>query len=663
MKIFKGIPITHPDLAGYEPVTLWHRQREAAPARGEMPENRHVLFRTTFGYGGGRVRIRLSADDYFKLYINGKFVTQGPAPGFDFRYYYMEADITDYLHPGENTAAFHTYYQGLINRVWCSGDNRHMLIFDILADGCLLAASGEGVKCAFHTGYTALSTFGYDTQFAECYRAAAPEVGFEAPAFDDSGWCHAAPSRAAYTFEKQPTEPLTFETVCPAEVRRTADGLFADFGQMVVGYPDFVVTGRAGDEIRILLGQELQDDGSVRYRLRANCVYEEKMILSGGRDEFRQYDYLSFRYLFLALPPGAEADEVKCIARHYPMRVVRACGSDDPELRAVWDLCVRSLTYGVQEVIQDCMDREKGQYLADGAYSSTAHAVLTGKTAMMEKLMTNILDTARITPTLMTCAPCSYMQEIAEYVLMLPALLLAQMKLSGKADFARENYPKIAAVLDAYRTAYERDGLLYDLDKWCVVDWPQAARDGYDFDLTEGRVAVGTHSVINAYYIAAVKGLNRIAAHLGLPAYRDETPLVDRYLSVFFDADAHRFRDAPGSFHHALPSCAMALAVGLCPDAETRENIIRMITEKPPACSAFFMTFASLVGLKREGREAEIRAMLKSEGRWRNMLREGATATFEAWSKDGKWNTSLFHLCYTFAILFLCDWGMEDLFV
>ena len=217
-------------------------------------------------------------------------------------------------------------------------------------------------------------------------------------------------------------------------------------------------------------------------------------------------------------------------------------------------------------------------------------------------------------------------------------------------------------MLDAYKAEYERDCLLYDLDKWCVVDWPKEARDGYNFDLTEGRVAVGTHSVINAYYICAVKALNKIAKKLGLPAYRDEKPLVDKYLSTFFDSDAHLFRDAPESSHHALPSNAMALAVGLCPDDETKENIIAMIGSKPAECSAFFMTFASLVGLRREGREEEIVKLLKDDGRWLNMLREGATATFEAWGKDKKWNTSLFHLCYAFAVIFMCDWGIEELF-
>lgn len=33
----------------------------------------------------------------------------------------------------------------------------------------------------------------------------------------------------------------------------------------------------------------------------------------------------------------------------------------------------------------------------------------------------------------------------------------------------------------------------------------------------------------------------------------------------------------------------------------------------------------------------------KTEHSWYNMLKEGATSTFEAWGKDQKWNTSLCH--------------------
>ena len=69
--------------------------------------------------------------DPYKLYINGEFVTQGPPPSYPNHYYFMEIDVAKFLKEGENTFAVHTYYQGLINRVWQSGDLRHGMICDL----------------------------------------------------------------------------------------------------------------------------------------------------------------------------------------------------------------------------------------------------------------------------------------------------------------------------------------------------------------------------------------------------------------------------------------------------------------------------------------------------------------------------------------------------
>ena len=46
--------------------------------------------------------IKITADDYYKLYINGKYVGQGPAPGYDFACNYNQYDITKFLKTGEN---------------------------------------------------------------------------------------------------------------------------------------------------------------------------------------------------------------------------------------------------------------------------------------------------------------------------------------------------------------------------------------------------------------------------------------------------------------------------------------------------------------------------------------------------------------------------------
>ena len=115
------------------------------------------------------------------MYINGQYVTQGPAPGYPWHYYYNRVDVRKYLQPGRNVIAVHTYYQGLINRVWVSGDGRHGLIFDLVCDGEVFVKSDTSVRCRDHSGYRSLGTTGYQTQFLECYDSRAEETDFAAP--------------------------------------------------------------------------------------------------------------------------------------------------------------------------------------------------------------------------------------------------------------------------------------------------------------------------------------------------------------------------------------------------------------------------------------------------------------------------------------------------
>ena len=677
----KAVFITLPEYAGAVPVDVFHRQLEKKEIRAVLPKNLHVLYRARFDCRAGeRASIRITADDGYRLYVNGRFAGQGPAPCFPTKTYVNEIDLTPFVREGENVLAVHTLYQGLINRVWVSGDDRLGLWFEVRCsvengEERIAAVSGGEVRCRLHTGFEAMGKVGYDTQFMERYDSRAPEKGFEAPDYDDGDWSFAAPClHDDRTLCPQPSAMLEFERIEPVACERLElpDGgvrLTYDFGGHYVGNLTAAACGKNGDRIVLRFGQELDGEGRVRFVLRSGCRYEEEWILSGGEDCLDAFDYKSFRYAEVELPAGCVLTDAAVCARHYPFRLRRLCGTADPELVRIWNLCVRSLRYGVQEVIQDCMDREKGQYLGDGSFTSASFAVLTGDLSIMEKLVDNAFDTAFINRGLMTCSPCSMMQEIAEYVLMLPHLLLTHAHLSGSAEFAGRYYDRLCDVLDFYRESYEReDGLLYGLDKWCVVDWPAAARDGYDFDLSEGKVNPGTHSVINAYYVGAVKGTNRLAGLLGKEPYRDPAPLIRAYRENFWDGERLAVRDIPkkadkdGKAHCALPSSAFALCFGLIPDEAGEARTVERIMEAPAERMAFFGTFAALVGLKRLGREDLIRRLLKDEGRWLRMLREGADSTYEAWGRDAKWNTSLFHLCYTYPVLFLCEWGMEKVF-
>ena len=661
---FIGKWITNAEAAVLKPINMFHRQLDTINIQNDLQKNFHLLYRKKF-YVSERKKttIFITADDYYKLYINGQFVTQGPAPGFPFHYYYNEVDISPYIQQGENIIAVHTYYQGLVNRVWVSGDNRHGLLFDIVQNEEIIAKSDSTVKQAVHTGFSVMGKCGYETQFMERYDSGSDCVGFEFCHYDDSKWDYAEEHKyAEYNLFPQPTKQLSIQKINPVSVIEDEKGYIIDFGSMYVGYLSLVAFGEKGNKILIRSGQELTFDGEVRHNIRANCCYEEEWILSGSEDTLNQYDYKSFRFCRLVVPKTVTLSKVEMIIRHYPFEPCKECQYDDEDLQKIWDLCVRTLKYGVQDVIQDCMDREKGQYLGDGVFSSTALAVLTGDTGIMEKMIDDALRTGFINQGLMTCSPCSLMQEIAEYPLMLPQLFLAHWQLKRDITFLERRIDKLLLVIKFYRENYSiESGLIGSLDKWCVVDWPKECRDGYDFDLTQGKVSEGVHNVINAYYIGAIKCVNKLLQILGREPYMEVDSLQKEYVKAFYDEERGLFKDTPVTTHISWPSNAFALMYDLCPNKKTEENIVKFILSKKATDAAFFTTFASILGLWRIDKKEEALMLIKSPERWLRMLREGATVTFEAWGKDVKWNTSLFHLCYSFPILFLTDWGIEKI--
>lgn len=657
--VFYGKWITDPEFSGLAPRNVFHRQLEKVYLPCDEHRNRHILFRKRFSCArAAGAQIYISADDYYKLYINGSFVAQGPAPAYHFRYNYNEIDVTEFLREGENVIAVHTLYQGLINRVWQSGDNRHGLIMDLVIDGETVVSSDGSFLTAPHTGYTETGVCGYQTQFLERYDSCAPEVGFEQPGFDDSRWRHAEENRFDdHVLIPQQSGMLEFEKIMPVSVEDVDGCRLYDFGSTYVGYL-YAAVKAGGGTATVRCAQELDDCGRARFELRANCRYEEEWILREGESRLDWFDYKAFRYAEIALPEGAEITEIYLVARHYPFELRTSLKSEYAgidELRRIWELCVHTQKYGVQEVIQDCMEREKGFYLGDGCYTALTNMVLTGDDSMVRKLIDDAFATCFISDTLVTCMDCSFMQEIAEYPLILVYLVMWHYNITGDGGYLAENYPKVRALLDAYRREYEKNGLLRELDKWCVVEWPKNFQHGYAVDIAEGKVCVEAHVSINAYYIAAIRTANSIASVLGLDAYRDEAELLAAFRAAFYDGERKLFRDGEFSDHVSLVGNAFVYGFGLCPDDECRRNIVEMADRLGVDSLSFFCTFPLMMGYVRDGDSERIKAALMNGGAWLRMLREGATTTYEGWGRATKWNTSLFHLTMSYGALFMAD--------
>lgn len=651
--------ICHRDFTEREPRDVFHKEHaeKAAEKDEEKYCDRHILFRKKLTLAGfSKAILKITADDCFKLYINGKFVSQGPHAGYPQKYYYSEPDVTDFLVRGENVIAVHTYYQGLVNRVWVSGDGRACLWCELVVDGVTATVSDESWLCRDHGGYSACGITGYDTCFLERYDSGSAEEGFERVDFDDSGWERASVFRHAdYVLEKSPVPPVVTESYKPAVWREDAGRIFLDFGQEMAGGLRLSAEGKRGDRIVLRFGEELSE-GRVRFDMRCNCRYEEEWILSGGRNSLEQFGYKAFRYAELLFPQGVRINGAEMLVRHYPFRAKAEYRVPEGRLRDILRLCENTVRYGVQEIFPDCLTREKGQYLGDLCVSGRAHAVLTGDASLLKKAIDVFCVSAFVCNGLLAVAPCSHMQEIADYSLMLPALVLWVYRFDGDLDFVKRVMPCLRKERDYFRKFCNADGLLDGVnEKWNLVDWPEKFRDGYNFPLSNP-VGRGAHNVLNAFWIGFLQALNELCRLAGLPEAGDAAEAMRSFFRYFYSEETGLFCDSTEKAHSSVHSNVLPLLFGIGTEDEAlRERLIRFICSKGLTSASVYFSYFTLAALVKNGERQKALELASEDGAWANMLREGATTTFEAWGKEDKWNTSLFHLWGVAPLIVFCE--------
>ncbi len=620
---------------------VFHRELEPMPSsEAQLPENVHVLVRAVFDLPDEPCNLYLSADDYYHAWLNGRWLGSGPAPGYPSRYYYQR-----YLLDGCRSAVLglHIYYQGLINRVWNSGDGRFGFFLRVESpEGEILPIS---LKCKLCHAYTGEAT-GYDTQFLENFDSRLWPEGWEQCGFDDSLWDMPVTARwADYKMFPQLTENLQWEQIMPASVQNTEEGILLDFGQELAGLLRIQAAGAAGQQITLRFGEELEDKARIRFQMRCNCRYEEQWTLRDGYSTLHPFDYKAFRYVFLLPEPGVTVKDFSVWARHYPMEDGKCTlESRQDELGDIFRICKNAVRWGTQESYLDCPSREKGQYTGDSIITARSQIWLNGNTDMLRKAIGDYIESLHVSPGMMAVAPGSFMQEIADYSLLFPLLPLTDYEFTSDKTFLKTCYPAVVSVTDTFSAYAREDGLLENVSmQWNLVDWPENLRDHYDFPLTRPVVAPGCHNVINALWYASLSLREHIEAILGLPAGNRSVLVADAYRKAFFRENQNLFADSEASSHCSLHANLYAACFGLLPESSADSYEALVLT--PGRVCGVMPAYFLLKGLSRMGKLRTLyRLLTRSDSfGWRNMLREGATTCFEVWGKDQKWNTSLCH--------------------
>ena len=641
--------LTAGEFLNAEPINVFHREtEEETPSHADEYKNFHMYARRAFRLGSRaeRAELLITADDYYKLYINGVYVAQGPAPGYPSRYYVNRIDVLKYLRSGENVIAIDCYYQGLINRVWVSGDMRQGFMCELHVDGKVILRSDEHFHYMKSTSYVDKAETGYKTQFTEHFDLRNEPKGWKDIGFDDFMWtaCFSKPD-TDYKFVWQETPVLDTEMVKPTTIEQDGNIVHVDFGREIAGVILSEFEGGKGKRVVLRMGEELMPGGkSAKYETRANCIYEHSFILDGDLNEWEMFDYSAFRYADFILEKGVRL--VRCEARRqfYPLNDDKCMlETTDKNLSSVFELCKNTIKTGVQEGYLDCPTREKGQYSGDLVIASLTHLYLSGDTKLLKKALDDWMASGEIASGLMAVFPCAHMQEIADYSLLFPLVAVRYYEHTNDLEYLRECYNASNRILKTYEKYKRNDGLIENVSEaWNLVDWPENLRDNYDFPLAKP-VGTGCHNVINAFYLGAVKYTEKMAEFLSI----QRKPLFDKlcqsFNDAFFSVDTNLYVDALSSRHSAVHSNVLPVFFDIAP-ADKVEGISEYLIRRGMSTGVYMAYFYLKALIKAQKYKAVYEFIVRdAKASWMNMINEGATTLFEAWGKEQKWNTSLCH--------------------
>lgn len=463
-------------------------------------------------------------------------------------------------------------------------------------------------------------------------------AGWTHPGFDDAAWEPAAVRDPIDGLEPALVEPVRLHDVRPASVRRTAPGTWlVDLGREIVGGLRLSVRGKAGQAVEVRLGEELNDDGTVRHALRAQVTYREIWTLRDGRQTIEHWGYRGFRYAQLVTDDDLDLSDA------VTGRFWRADWDDDaasftsssPDLDRVYAMCRYSIEATRGDLYVDTPTRERGPYEGD-ALINQASEYGVQRSFALARASDAFLARNHTWPT--------------EYRLMNVMSAWQDYLHTGDPEQLAADYDLLAG---KHLTRFiGDDGLVRkdpgrsSRDLGDLVDWPASNRDGYVF--TE------VNTVVNACQYAAFDAMAKIADVLGRTADASDwraraDRLADAMRARLLDAPGGRFVDGLGTAHGAQHATAYPVALGVAGPGAVPDDVLAALGRTLAAGGMKVSVYGAqflLDALFAAGRAEDAIGLMTATGTnsWLHMMDDlGATIVAEAWDPALKPNMTFSH--------------------
>lgn len=501
--------VTHPTAPLRDPIVLYFRRAltlESVPA--------HYI-------------VRVSADNRFILYVNGRRVGDGPARGDLTHWHYERFDLTPYLKPGSNLIAATVWNFGVLGPVAQMTDRTAFLLESeatdatgistpagwlveeepgrrplprsaVTAEGYMAAGPGEELDASrFDWDWDAPNPGPRFVPVASPIREASYDSANHAHSHEltgDNPWglvpdglphmeyAEAEAGRIVSIDDIGAEQPglSKFPTTSATLPRGVHVRLLLDRQTLTTAYPRLVVSGGKGAKITLTYTEALVDkDGHKGNRDavagRSARGLNDRFLPDGGEHRvFEPLWWRTWRYLALDITTGDAPLTLESLTAHftaYPFEEKARFQSPDATLDKVWEISWRTARLDAHETYMDTPYWEQLQYIGDTRIQALISYAVAGDDRLARQALDAFENSRSPDGLTRSRYPSNLPQTIPTFSLLWIGMLHDWWMYRPDPEPVREALPGVRGALGWFANYEQPDGLLKRVPWWSFVDW------------------------------------------------------------------------------------------------------------------------------------------------------------------------------------------------
>jgi len=626
--------------------------------------------------------IHISADNRYRLFVNGKDVCSGPARA-DLEHWRFESiDISGYLKQGENLLAAEVWNFGEL-KPWAQFSIKTAFIIQGNSAAEEIVNTDKSWKVLMNKAYSpapasSKETSGQFVVVGPCDRvdAALYPWNWEMPGFDDHTWltpktlesAHAQGVGTDINWELTPrTIPLMEQKHQQfAKIRRiigeTVPQGFLEgktswtlppnrkvvilFDQMnlTTGYPELIVSGGMGSSVKMTYSESLYDsDGAKGNRNEItgkHIIGYSDFFLPDGNSErmFRPLWFRTWRYLQMEIETKSHPLKINSFSSEftaYPLKENAVFESDQADLKKIWDVGWRTARLCANETYFDCPYYEQLQYVGDTRIQSLISLYVSGDDRLVRNAITDFNESIFFEGLTRSRYPSANPQIIPPFSLYWVDMVHDYWTLRDDPDFVKGFLPGIENVLGWFERRIDKEtGLLGRLEYWNFVDWATEwawSNETSIGGVPKGGFRDGNSSILSMQFAYAAQRASDLFKFYG------QTEKADKYSEIAakvtkavyekcWDESKGYLADTPEKTMFSMHAQIFGVLSNTIPEINQKAFVLKFMYDKSLIQPTMYFRFYLTQALKKTGLADQY---LETLDLWNNMLQNGLTTFAE----------------------------------